>query len=125
MSPATGTMVPMSRAALADPTRGPMVGRSRDLDEVRERFAVAAGGEPQVVVIGGEAGIGKSRLIAEFADALPADAEFSVGHCLELGPDGPPFAPFAMVLRSLAADLGPEVLAELAGPGSAEVRLLP
>jgi DNA-binding NarL/FixJ family response regulator len=119
--PAAGTMVAMSRTALTDPMRGPMVGRSRELAELRERFAVAASGDPQVVVIGGEAGIGKSRLIAEFAAALPSGTEFAVGHCLELGPDGPPFAPFSTMLRALLADLGLEQLAELAGPGSADL----
>jgi DNA-binding CsgD family transcriptional regulator/tetratricopeptide (TPR) repeat protein len=103
-----------------------MVGRSQELGELRERFAVAVGREPQVVVIGGEAGIGKSRLIAEFADTLPEGTELAVGHCLELGPDGPPFAPFATLLRSLVADLGVQPLAELAGPGSADLAgLLP
>jgi DNA-binding CsgD family transcriptional regulator/tetratricopeptide (TPR) repeat protein len=103
-----------------------MVGRSQELMELRERFAMAEGGEPQVVVVGGEAGIGKSRLIAEFADTLPTEAELAVGHCLELGPDGPPFAPFSTLLRSLVADLGVQALAELAGPGSADLAgLLP
>ncbi len=101
----------------ADPLRVPMVGRSRELQELRERFTVASGGEPQVVVVAGEAGIGKSRLIAEFALSLRGRARLVVGHCLELGPDGPPFAPFAGILRSLAGDLGVERLAESAGPG--------
>ena len=90
-----------------------MVGRSRELEELRERFAVASRGDPQVVVIGGEAGIGKSRLVAEFADSLDGGARLVVGHCLELGPDAPPFAPFAAIVRSLAAEIGPEQLAEL------------
>jgi ATP/maltotriose-dependent transcriptional regulator MalT len=115
-----------ARASLAGPIRAPMVGRSRELDELRDRFVVAEQGDPQVVVIGGEAGIGKSRLVAEFADTLPREARLVVGHCLELGPDGPPYAPFAAVLRSLAAELGPDQLAELLGPGRSELsRLAP
>jgi DNA-binding CsgD family transcriptional regulator/tetratricopeptide (TPR) repeat protein len=121
-----GTMVPMSRTALADPLRGPMVGRSRELTELRERFVVADDGEPQVVVIGGEAGIGKSRLIAEFGVGLPEGVGFAIGHCLELGPDGPPFAPFSSMLRALVAELTPDELTELAGPGGADLAgLLP
>jgi DNA-binding CsgD family transcriptional regulator len=98
-----------------------MVGRSQELDELRERFAVASQGDPQVVVIGGEAGIGKSRLVAEFADSLDDNAQLVVGHCLELGPDGPPLAPFAAIVRSLAAEVGPEELAERAGPGISDL----
>jgi DNA-binding CsgD family transcriptional regulator/tetratricopeptide (TPR) repeat protein len=114
-------MIAMTRGTLADPMRGPMVGRSQELAELRERFAIAASGEPQVVIVGGEAGIGKSRLIAELAGRLPRDTVLAVGHCLELGPDGPPFAPFATILRSLAADVGTEELADLAGPGRADL----
>lgn len=116
-----GTMVDMAGTGPVDPTRGPMVGRSRELDVLRERFAVAAGGDPQVVVIAGEAGIGKSRLVAEFAGSLGSSARVLVGHCLELGPDGPPFAPFVMMLRSLAADVGLERLAEMTGPGRTDL----
>ena len=121
-----GTMVPMSRTGLADPMRGPMVGRSQELTELRERFLVADEGDPQVVVIGGEAGIGKSRLIAELGAGLPDGTGFAIGHCLELGPDGPPFAPFSTMLRALVADLSPEQLTDLAGPGGADLAgLLP
>jgi DNA-binding CsgD family transcriptional regulator/tetratricopeptide (TPR) repeat protein len=98
-----------------------MVGRSRELDELRERFAVASRGDPQVVVIGGEAGIGKSRLVAEFADGLDGSARLVVGHCLELGPDAPPLAPFSAIVRSLAAEIGPEQLALRAGPGISDL----
>ena len=93
-----------------------MVGRSRELEELREWFAVASQGDPQAVVIGGEAGIGKSRLVAEFAEWLDARASLLVGHCLELGPDAPPLAPFSAIVRSLAAENGPMELAERAGP---------
>jgi DNA-binding CsgD family transcriptional regulator len=103
-----------------------MVGRSRELAELRERFAVAASGAPQVVLLGGEAGIGKSRLVAELAGWVDSRARVVVGHCLELGPDGPPFAPIVGVLRDFAAELGVEGLAALAGPGRGDLAgLLP
>lgn len=117
----TGTMGRVARVSLADVERGPMVGRARELDELRARLAAATLADPQVVVIGGEAGIGKSRLVAEFADWLPAEALLAVGHCLELGPDGPPYAPFAEIMRSLVADVGAEQLAELVGPGRSDL----
>ncbi len=122
--PFAGTMVAMAHGVLADPMRGPMVGRSQELTELRERFTASAAGEPQVVVVGGEAGIGKSRLLAELADSLPEESRVLVGHCLELGPDGPPYAPFASILRTLAADLGAATVAELAGAGRADLAAL-
>ena len=122
--PLAGTMERMGRAALPDPLRTPLVGRSGELEELRERYAMAVRGEPQVVLIGGEAGIGKSRLIAEFGLTVGADARLVVGQCLELGPDGPPFAPFVFVLRALVADLGTDRVAELAGPGWSDLAVL-
>ncbi len=52
------------------------VGRGPELSKLRSLLASASGGEPAVVVVGGDAGIGKSRLIEEFVrpllDADPA-----------------------------------------------------
>ena len=67
----TGTMGVMTRGSMADPMRVAMVGRTQELDELRRLFVLADEGSPQIVVVGGEAGIGKSRLIAEFAATLP------------------------------------------------------
>ena len=117
-------MALMGRAALPDPLRTVLVGRSRELEELRERFAMALQGNPQVVLISGEAGIGKSRLIAEFELAVGAEARMVVGQCVELGPDGPPFAPFMIVLRALVADLGADRVAQLAGPGRQDLAVL-
>ena len=124
MTTMAGTMVVVSRAALADPAGAPMVGRSQELAELRERFAASRVGAPQVVVVGGDAGIGKSRLVAEFVRDVSEQGRVAIGHCLELGPDGPPFAPFSALVRSLAGDLGSEALAELAGPGRADLAAL-
>ena len=75
------------------------------LTAARER-ARAAG--PVTVLIGGEAGIGKSRLVTEFTAALPPQTLVSLGPCLELGADGLPFAPFVAAMRQLVRALGPE-----------------
>ncbi len=59
-------------AGASAPTR--FVGRERELELLTEAFARAASGQGQVVFVAGEAGIGKSRLLAEFraADRRPA-----------------------------------------------------
>ncbi len=76
------------------------VGRQYELARLRSAFVRTVAGEPQTVLIGGEAGIGKSRLVEEFTARL--DATVAVGTCIELGSgDGVPFGPFAAALRSL------------------------
>jgi transcriptional regulator with GAF, ATPase, and Fis domain len=44
-----------------------MVGRVAELDELRSAVHVAADGLPLTVLLSGEAGVGKSRLVTEFA----------------------------------------------------------
>ncbi len=81
------------------------------------------------MLIGGEAGVGKSRLVSEFAGRARAAGAARVlcGYCLELGADGLPFAPFTGVLRELVHDLGADgVAALLPGQNARELgRLLP
>ncbi|MFC5187633.1 helix-turn-helix transcriptional regulator [Actinomadura harenae] len=100
-----------------------MVGRAGQLDLLTEALAAA----PGAVLVGGEAGLGKSRLIREFGAAVKDDARVLVGGCLELGSEGLPFAPFTTVLRGLVRDVGVDGVAELLprGTTSGLARLLP
>jgi DNA-binding CsgD family transcriptional regulator len=93
------------------------------LDAVRQ-------GEPAAMLIGGEAGMGKTRLIGEFtAFARAAGVRVLTGACLELGADGLPYSPFTAMLRDLVREAGPEEIAQLlSGSGRATrelSRLLP
>jgi DNA-binding CsgD family transcriptional regulator/tetratricopeptide (TPR) repeat protein len=84
-------------------------------------------GEPAIALVGGEAGVGKSRLVGELAGAASA-AGFRVltGQCIELGEEGLPLAPLVDALRSLARDMPGDELGELLGPaGPGLARLLP
>ena len=79
--------------------------------------AVRQGG-PAALLIGGEAGVGKTRLISEFAaEARAAGARVLIGGCLELGADGLPFGPFTAMLRDLVREIGADELVGLL-PGS-------
>ena len=87
-------------------------------------------GEPAAVLIGGEAGMGKTRLIGEFTGtARGAGVRVLTGACLELGADGLPFSPFTAMLRDLVREAGPaEIAALLPSSGRAArelARLLP
>jgi tetratricopeptide (TPR) repeat protein len=80
----------------------PLVGRARELGIVRGWWRAAADGGPhRFGLVAGEAGIGKTRLVAELAAAVgAAGSRQAMGTGLELS-GGPPFAPWSEVLREL------------------------
>src|SRR5262245_748824 len=61
----------------AEARRTPFIGREEELTQLIELFARARKGRAQVVSLTGEAGIGKSRLLAEFLRRLDADGLLS------------------------------------------------
>jgi DNA-binding CsgD family transcriptional regulator len=109
---------------VASPT---FVGRVEELGVLEAAQGRAANGEPAVVLVGGEAGIGKTRLMAELADRRRAvGARVLVGGCLSIGGDGLPYAPVVEALRPLPGELGVGAVRELVGPSWSELaRLLP
>ena len=98
------------------------VGRTAQLEALRRAYAEAAAGRPSVMVIGGEAGVGKTRLVTEFLGSL-SGGRVLLGGCLELGQAVMPFAPLVGILRQLSEDLGPEQTRSLYAPEL--VRFLP
>ncbi len=80
----------------------PFVGRGHELEAVVERAVAADAGSPQTVVIVGEAGIGKSRLLREAQGRSPlADARTIVLRG-EQDRTSTPFGPFISLLDHLA-----------------------
>lgn len=111
------------------PVPGPvLIGRSSELSALGAALAEVDEGRPSVVMVGGEAGVGKSRLVHEFAErSRGAGVRVLIGGCLELGASGLPFAPFTSVLRELVRELGVAGVAELLPRGGTRelARLLP
>jgi predicted ATPase len=103
------------------------IGRRAELASLEAAWEAVRRGEPATVLLGGEAGVGKSRLAAEFGGHARADGgRVLTGGCLELGADGLPFAPFTAVLRDLMREEGPAAVVELLGGRAGEAaRLLP
>ncbi|MDF1522938.1 MAG: AAA family ATPase, partial [Trueperaceae bacterium] len=58
------------------------VGRRAELAELDERLASALAGEGGLVVVEGEAGVGKTRLVETFLAALPDGVRAFTGRCL-------------------------------------------
>ena len=90
-----------------------MAGRSAEVAVLRRAFGRACQGSPAVVLLGGEAGAGKTRLITEFTGGLAGQARLLSGGCVDLGGAGLAFAPFAAALRGLVRQLGADTVISL------------
>lgn len=103
-----------------------LVGRDSELSALAEAFTRTREGTAAVLV-GGDAGVGKSRLVSEFTAGLDGRAQVLPGGCLELGENGLPFAPFTAVLRGLVRDIGVDGVVQLLPGGETRElgRLLP
>jgi class 3 adenylate cyclase/tetratricopeptide (TPR) repeat protein len=77
----------------------PLVGRDRELKRLQEVYRDAvAQRSPQLFTLLGAAGVGKSRLIAEFLTGLGEEAHIIRGRCLPYG-EGITYWPLAEALR--------------------------
>ncbi|HET7026345.1 MAG TPA: AAA family ATPase [Candidatus Limnocylindrales bacterium] len=103
-----------------------LVGRDAPLAVLRDIVRGAASGSPAVAVVSGEAGIGKSRLLAELVAPLRTDGVLvALSTCVEVGADLP-FLPLATLLRGLVRELPADVLARATGPNADDLaRLVP
>ncbi|MDF2743650.1 MAG: transcriptional regulator, LuxR family, partial [Actinomycetia bacterium] len=108
-------------------TTGRFVGRTQELARLRQLLARAADGPPLLVLLGGEAGVGKTRLAEQLAaTARGQGVRVLGGGCVPLGEEGLPFAPVVEALRGLADQLDPAELQAVAGPARQELgRLVP
>ena len=89
-------------------TSARFVGRSEQLAELRAALREAAEGRPSLALVGGESGVGKSRLADELIrHAREAGARVLTGDCVELGEDELPYAPLLTALRPLVRDGDP------------------
>jgi DNA-binding CsgD family transcriptional regulator/tetratricopeptide (TPR) repeat protein len=109
---------------VASPT---FVGRVEELQTLEAARRRAATTEPAVVLLGGEAGVGKTRLVAELTARCATDrTRVLAGGCVPVGEGALPYAPIVEALRALLTDLGASAVRELAGPSWPELaRLLP
>lgn len=108
------------RDVIEEPARYPMVtrfvGRKAPLDRLHAIARDAARGELAFVALTGAAGVGKTRLVEEWAKQLQLSGK-RVLYAQAGGPGAPPFAAFERLLRERFG------LAEAMAPGEARARL--
>jgi hypothetical protein len=102
------------------PPKPPLAGRRGERQWFDERLGKVAAGNPRVIVLAGEAGVGKSRLIADLVDRYTGEWMVGVGHCLEEGQHDLPYSALAGILTAVSRDpFGAGLLADMqaAAPG--------
>ncbi|MEO8329242.1 MAG: ATP-binding protein, partial [Candidatus Nanopelagicales bacterium] len=118
------------------PSRRPLVGRADELARISELVGlvprtVGGGSDTALpapagaVLVGGDAGVGKTRLLAELRDqATEAGWRVIVGHCLDFGDSALPYLPFSEVFGRLAIE-APGLATSLLDTAPAISRLMP
>ncbi|MFB9253258.1 helix-turn-helix transcriptional regulator [Sphaerisporangium melleum] len=104
------------------------VGRNAELRTLSEAFEQARKQSASAVLVGGEAGGGKTRLVCRFTEeAACTGAHVLAGGCVELSTEGLAYAPFTAALRQLVREMGAADVAALLPEGAARdlARLLP
>ncbi|HLY34813.1 MAG TPA: AAA family ATPase [Jatrophihabitantaceae bacterium] len=88
----------------------PLVGRTAELATLLAAVDHAADGVATAIVVDGDAGVGKTRLLAELvAEARRRGVLCLIGHCVDLGDAPPPYLPFSEAFGRFAADQPDEV----------------
>ncbi|WP_406418921.1 AAA family ATPase [Streptomyces sp. NBC_01614] len=100
----------------------PLIGREGEFARLSTALERARDGEARAVLIAGDAGVGKTRVLDEVAGRAARDGMIVLtGHCVDLGDVGLPYLPFTEVLGVLAGD---ERLAEVLAAHPVVGRLL-
>jgi DNA-binding CsgD family transcriptional regulator len=108
-------------------TSSVLIGRTDALEQLTGALSASRDGRPRHVLVSGEAGVGKTRLVQHAALLAAADGSRVLrGACVSVGDQGLPFAPYAELLRGLVRDEGAATAAALAGRAAADLaRLVP
>jgi DNA-binding CsgD family transcriptional regulator/tetratricopeptide (TPR) repeat protein len=115
---------------MSDPSTGHaaaarIVGRRAELERLHAAYRTAAAGAPRLILVTGEAGIGKSRLVAEVSQAVAEEGgRVMTGGCLDLADGGLPLLPLAEALRGLARVTPLAELERMLGPMRAQLTTL-
>jgi class 3 adenylate cyclase/tetratricopeptide (TPR) repeat protein len=112
----------LPRQGVMPPPLTPMVGRDNEQANLRRAVDEALAGHGGLALVAGEAGVGKSRLVAEIGgEAEARGIRVLTGHCVEMD-SAPPYLPYVemieqaitsprspLALREALGDVGPEI----------------
>ena len=105
---------------------GKLLGRDAEMAAVRDAWSAAVAGEPSLTLVMGEAGIGKSRLLAETESLVRATGGHVLAARCHASERSLFLQPVVEALRPDLTALGPAALADLVGAhAEALVALLP
>ncbi len=136
---AVATLTP-KKVVDADPDPGPdngsmdlrvsspiFIGRSEELERLKGALVTARGGQTSRFLVAGEAGVGKTRLVTELADAARENGALVLsGGCIDLGEGGVPYAPIVEALRTWVKGASEDDLEAILGHARSELaRLVP
>ncbi|HEY7661000.1 MAG TPA: adenylate/guanylate cyclase domain-containing protein [Actinomycetota bacterium] len=87
------------RPATEPPSRTPLVGRDGEVARLEGAVADLRAGRGQVLLLVGDAGLGKTRMLAELLTLAGEEATWLEGRCVSYGA-GSPYGPFVELLRT-------------------------
>jgi len=96
--------------------KAPLVGRAAQMQTLREALGRARAGRPQLLVVVGEPGVGKSRLLSDLAEGVDEAVQVLVSHCLQLSGSVLPLAPIQGLVHRAYRRLGADMVRRAAGP---------
>jgi class 3 adenylate cyclase len=125
-TPATAALAaPLPGPLAPDEGERPFAGRDVALDQLGAEWKAAAAGERRVVMIAGEPGVGKTRLVAELARSVHADGALVLLGRTDEHVDAP-YGPWREALRALVRSAPEAVLdCHVAEHGGELARIVP
>ena len=121
-APDVATSPPPAAAAGLD--WGRFIGRSDELATLKAAVEAALGGRGSLILVGGEPGIGKTRLVEEAGlYAQVRGAQVLLGRCFE-EQTALPYLPFVEAMREYVARRPPDAIARELGDGASDVAKL-
>ena len=122
---AVALAVPLPGALAPDEGEWAFAGRDAAFAQLQSEWKAAVAGEPRIVMIVGEPGIGKTRLVAELARAVHDDGALVLLGRTDEHVDAP-YGPWREALRALVRSVPDEVLeSHVADHGGELTRIVP
>ncbi len=113
---------------IMDPVTSALVGRDAELEHLCSTLGISASATDQpraAVLLAGDAGVGKTRLLTELRDRAVAEGwQVLAGHCLDFADSALPYLPISEITGRISREL-PDTFDEVALRHPALLRLLP